>query len=252
MGEGNKKLSKRDPESNLFLHRERGFTPEGLLNYLVAAGLGPSSADRDVFSRRRARRGVRRRRRQPEPGALRPEEGRGDQRRRTCACSRPRTSATASSRTCTHAGLVPADSFADLSAQHQALLTASAPARAGAHDAARRGRRDARLPVRGRRRAARSADDARAALREESAAVLDAAAAVLADLPDVHDRADAGGPAGRARSTRAGWRSSRGSPTRRCAWRSRAVASRRRCSSRWSCSAASPRSPAIAALRATL
>lgn len=25
MGEGSKKLSKRDPESNLFLHRERGF-----------------------------------------------------------------------------------------------------------------------------------------------------------------------------------------------------------------------------------
>ena len=27
MGEGNKKLSKRDPESNLFLHRDRGFIP---------------------------------------------------------------------------------------------------------------------------------------------------------------------------------------------------------------------------------
>ena len=38
MGEGNKKLSKRDPESNLFLHRDRGFTPEGLLNYLALLG----------------------------------------------------------------------------------------------------------------------------------------------------------------------------------------------------------------------
>ena len=27
MGEGNKKLSKRDPQSNLFLHRDRGFIP---------------------------------------------------------------------------------------------------------------------------------------------------------------------------------------------------------------------------------
>ncbi|MDQ1512417.1 MAG: glutamyl-tRNA synthetase [Microbacteriaceae bacterium] len=50
LGEGTKKLSKRDPESNLFLHRERGFIPEGLLNYLALLGwsLGP---DRDVFSR---------------------------------------------------------------------------------------------------------------------------------------------------------------------------------------------------------
>jgi len=36
MGEGNRKLSKRDPESNLFLHRDRGFIPEGLINYFSA------------------------------------------------------------------------------------------------------------------------------------------------------------------------------------------------------------------------
>ncbi|MGR2751437.1 glutamate--tRNA ligase [Agromyces arachidis] len=50
MGEGNRKLSKRDPESNLFHHRDRGFIPEGLLNYLALLGWG-FSADRDVFSR---------------------------------------------------------------------------------------------------------------------------------------------------------------------------------------------------------
>jgi len=49
MGEGNKKLSKRDPESNLFHHRDRGFIPEGLLNYLALLGWSISS-DRDVFS----------------------------------------------------------------------------------------------------------------------------------------------------------------------------------------------------------
>src|SRR5690606_27705350 len=49
MGQGNKKLSKRDPESNLFLHRERGFIPEGLLNYLALLGWGLAE-DRDVFS----------------------------------------------------------------------------------------------------------------------------------------------------------------------------------------------------------
>ncbi|MEE2057704.1 glutamate--tRNA ligase [Rhodococcus artemisiae] len=49
MGQGNKKLSKRDPESNLFLHRDRGFVPEGLLNYLALLGWGLAD-DRDVFS----------------------------------------------------------------------------------------------------------------------------------------------------------------------------------------------------------
>ncbi len=49
MGEGSKKLSKRDPESNLFLHRERGFIPEGLLNYLALLGWS-LSADEDVFT----------------------------------------------------------------------------------------------------------------------------------------------------------------------------------------------------------
>ncbi|HEV7167238.1 MAG TPA: glutamate--tRNA ligase [Micrococcaceae bacterium] len=49
MGAGNKKLSKRDPESNLFLHRDRGFIPEGLLNYLSLLGWS-LSADEDIFT----------------------------------------------------------------------------------------------------------------------------------------------------------------------------------------------------------
>lgn len=49
MGEGNKKLSKRDPESNLFHHRDRGFVPEGLLNYLALLGWS-IAPDRDVFT----------------------------------------------------------------------------------------------------------------------------------------------------------------------------------------------------------
>lgn len=49
MGEGNKKLSKRDPEANLFHHRERGFVPEGLINYLALLGWSLSH-DRDVFT----------------------------------------------------------------------------------------------------------------------------------------------------------------------------------------------------------
>ena len=49
LGDGNKKLSKRDPQSDLFLHRDRGFIPEGLLNYLALLGWGIAE-DRDVFS----------------------------------------------------------------------------------------------------------------------------------------------------------------------------------------------------------
>ncbi|WP_298887889.1 glutamate--tRNA ligase [uncultured Serinicoccus sp.] len=48
LGEGSKKLSKRDPQSDLFLHRERGFVREGMINYLALLGwsIGP---DRDIF-----------------------------------------------------------------------------------------------------------------------------------------------------------------------------------------------------------
>ena len=49
MGEGNKKLSKRDPQSNLFNYRDRGFIPEGLLNYLALLGWSIAD-DRDIFT----------------------------------------------------------------------------------------------------------------------------------------------------------------------------------------------------------
>ncbi|MGZ4494425.1 MAG: glutamate--tRNA ligase [Nocardioides sp.] len=49
MGQGNKKLSKRDPEANLLGYRDQGFLPEGLLNYLALLGWAISE-DRDIFS----------------------------------------------------------------------------------------------------------------------------------------------------------------------------------------------------------
>lgn len=49
MGEGNKKLSKRDPESDLFNHRRAGIIPEGMINYLSLLGWS-LSADQDIFS----------------------------------------------------------------------------------------------------------------------------------------------------------------------------------------------------------
>ncbi|WP_249933253.1 glutamate--tRNA ligase [Blastococcus sp. CCUG 61487] len=48
-GEGTKKLSKRDPTSNLDVYRERGFLPEGLVNYLALLGWSIAE-DRDIFT----------------------------------------------------------------------------------------------------------------------------------------------------------------------------------------------------------
>lgn len=49
MGQGNKKLSKRDPEAHALAYRDQGFLPEGLLNYLALLGWA-ISGDRDIFS----------------------------------------------------------------------------------------------------------------------------------------------------------------------------------------------------------
>ena len=49
MGEGTKKLSKRDPQSSLNAYREAGYLPEGLLNYLALLGWSIAE-DHDIFS----------------------------------------------------------------------------------------------------------------------------------------------------------------------------------------------------------
>jgi glutamyl-tRNA synthetase len=49
MGEGNKKLSKRDPESSLQWYRDEGYLPEGLLNYLALLGWSMGD-DQEFFS----------------------------------------------------------------------------------------------------------------------------------------------------------------------------------------------------------
>jgi glutamyl-tRNA synthetase len=48
-GEGNRKLSKRDPSSNLFQYRDDGFIAEGMVNYLALLGWSIAE-DRDIFS----------------------------------------------------------------------------------------------------------------------------------------------------------------------------------------------------------
>ncbi len=50
MGEGNKKLSKRDPQSSLNLYREEGFLPEAMVNYLSLLGWSIGD-DREFFSK---------------------------------------------------------------------------------------------------------------------------------------------------------------------------------------------------------
>ena len=49
MGEGNRKLSKRDPESALLMYREEGYLPEALLNYLALLGWSMGD-DQEFFS----------------------------------------------------------------------------------------------------------------------------------------------------------------------------------------------------------
>ena len=49
MGEGNKKLSKRDPQASLTGYRDAGYIAEGMINYLALLGWSIAD-DRDIFS----------------------------------------------------------------------------------------------------------------------------------------------------------------------------------------------------------
>jgi glutamyl-tRNA synthetase len=180
MGEGNKKLSKRDPESNLFLHKERGFTPEGLLNYLSLLGwsIGP---DRDVFSVAELVEAFDVADVNPNPARfdLKKAEAINAEHIRLLAADDFRDRLVPYLH---HAGLVPADSYADLSPEHRALLDAGAPLI------------QTRVTLLGEAvgmlgflltadDALVVEDDARGALKESAAEVLDAATAALDALP---------------------------------------------------------------------
>ncbi|WP_163544578.1 glutamate--tRNA ligase [Occultella kanbiaonis] len=181
MGEGNKKLSKRDPESNLFLHRERGFTPEGLLNYLALLGWG-ISADNDIFSSEEMVAAF-------DIADVNPNPARFDLKKAeaiNAAHLRLLAPEDFRGRLVPYlhaAGLVPADSYADLPPEHRALLDAAAPLV------------QERMTLLGEAagmlgflftadEAVVIEEDARGALREEAPAVLDAAIEVLTNLAD--------------------------------------------------------------------
>ncbi|UZN04588.1 glutamate--tRNA ligase [Cellulomonas sp. S1-8] len=180
MGEGNKKLSKRDPESNLFLHRDRGFTPEGLLNYLALLGWS-IAPDRDVFTVAEmvAAFDVADVNANPARFDLKKAEAINGAHVRLLAPDDFRDRLVPYLHA---AGLVPAASAADLSVEHRALLDAGAPLV------------QERMTLLGEAvgmlgflfvtdDALEVAEDARGALRPESADVLDAAARVLGAIP---------------------------------------------------------------------
>ena len=180
MGEGNKKLSKRDPESNLFLHRDRGFTPEGLLNYLSLLGWS-ISPDHDIFTVTELVAAF-------DVADVNPSPARFDLKKAEAInAAHLRLLAPEDFRDrlvpyLHRAGVVPAASFADLAPEHRALLTAGAPLV------------QERMTLLGEAvgmlgflfvadDAVQVEADARAGLREEAPAVLDAAAAALGALP---------------------------------------------------------------------
>ena len=180
MGEGNKKLSKRDPESNLFLHRDRGFTPEGLLNYLSLLGwsIGP---DRDIFSVPELVEAFDVADVNPNPARfdLKKAEAINAEHIRLLAPDDFRDRLVPYLH---RAGLVPADSYADLSPEHRALLDAGAPLI------------QTRVTLLGEAvgmlgflfvadDALVVEDDARGALKDTAAQVLDAATEALTALP---------------------------------------------------------------------
>jgi glutamyl-tRNA synthetase len=180
MGEGNKKLSKRDPESNLFLHRERGFTPEGLLNYLALLGWG-IGADRDIFTVDELVAAF-------DIADVNPNPARFDLKKAeaiNAAHLRLLSPEVFRERLVPYlhaAGLVPANAYADLSTEHRALLDAGAPLA------------QERMTLLGEAPgmlgfffvaddAVEVEDAARGALRDDAAVVLDTALAALEALP---------------------------------------------------------------------
>jgi glutamyl-tRNA synthetase len=180
MGEGNKKLSKRDPESNLFLHRDRGFTPEGLLNYLALLGWS-IAPDRDIFTVEELVAAF-------DVADVNPNPARFDVKKAEAINSaHVRMLAPEDFRNrlvpyLHRAGSVPTDSYADLEPRHRALLDAGAPLV------------QERMTLLGEAvgmlgflfvadDALVVEDDARSGLRDEAASVLDAATAALEPVP---------------------------------------------------------------------
>ena len=88
LGEGNRRLSKRDKGSGLAEYRQKGYLPEALLNYLALLGWAIAE-DRDVFTLAEMVEAFDILRVNANPARFDAEEVRGDQRARTSGCCRP-------------------------------------------------------------------------------------------------------------------------------------------------------------------
>src|SRR5699024_10702512 len=174
-------LSKRDPAANLFLHRERGFVPDGLLSYLGRLGWSIAPAN-GICTREEMVAAF-------DVADVNPSPARFDQKKAeaiNAAHLRLLAPEDFRARLVPYlhaAGVLPAAGYDQLEAAHQELLDAAAPlvqermtllgeapGMLGFLFVA-----DADLVV---------DEDARSALRPEAAEVLDRSIAVLADLPD--------------------------------------------------------------------
>ena len=179
----------------------RGFLPEGLLNYLALLGWAIAD-DRDVFSLDELVAAFDIARRQPQPGPLRPEEGRGDQRRRTSGCSAPEDFTRPP-------GAVPAARPACCRREPSTAPTPSGSGRVAA--AGRRSgstcSREARrcsASCSGRRRARRSPTTRARSCRTTPPQVLDAALGALEPVARLDDRRASRRPCGPRSSTALG------------------------------------------------
>ena len=235
MGEGNKKLSKRDPQSVAGPVPRARLPARGHAQLPGAAGLVDAATTGTIFTLGRDGRGVRRSPGQRQPGALRPEEGRGDQRGAPARCSTPTTSPRGWCRSCRAPGWSPRR--ADRRAA-RSCWPRRAPLVQERIDRARRGRRRCCgfLFVAGRDFAVDDDAAAKALGADAGRRRWRPRMRRWTALPDWTHRGDRGGAAGGARR-RAGAQARR-SRSPRCGSRSPAARSRRRCSSRWSCSAA--------------
>ncbi len=181
MGEGNKKLSKRDPESNVLAHRRNGFIPEGLLNYLALLGWS-ISADTDLFSREEMVAAF-------DIGDVNPNPARFDLKKATAinaAHLRLLAPADFASRLVPYlheAGLVGAPTRDGLTAREDAVLAAAAPL--VQERLTLLGEGPGALDYLFRDGPVMIEDDARAQLRDDAARILDEAIAVLETAEDV-------------------------------------------------------------------
>ncbi|BAS17495.1 glutamate--tRNA ligase [Arthrobacter sp. Hiyo8] len=236
MGQGNKKLSKRDPESSLFLHRERGFIREGLLNYLSLLGWS-LSADEDIFTVEQlvANFDIHDVLGNPARFDIKKAEAINGTHVRMLTPEDFRQRLVPYLRAAGFVGEI-------LTPRQEEILAESAPLvqeritllGEAPEMLAFLFKKDDAIDI---------ADDARKGLPENLVEVLDAALVALEPSPTGQRKAS------RQRSSKRWWKilgSSRASRSARCARQSPAAASRRRCSNRWSSWARIPRSPACA------